>query len=74
MFNVSVGFCQKIYKLDDAISKLISSGSEFESRMGYSRAAVDNNYVFASGYTGSDYQAMSISNYILEQAEPFSKH
>jgi len=37
--------------------------------MGYSRAAVDNNYVFTSGCTGSDYQVMSISNDILEQAE-----
>jgi enamine deaminase RidA (YjgF/YER057c/UK114 family) len=37
--------------------------------MGHSRAVIDNNYVFVSGYIGFDYQAMSISNDILEQAE-----
>ena len=37
--------------------------------MGYSRAVVDENYVFVSGCTGFDYQSMSISENVLEQAE-----
>jgi enamine deaminase RidA (YjgF/YER057c/UK114 family) len=51
------------------MKKLISSGSEFELRMGYSRAVVDDNYVFVSGCTGFDYQSMSISDQVIEQAE-----
>lgn len=49
--------------------KRLSSGSEFESLIGYSRAVVDGDYVFVSGTTGFDYQAMTISNDVVEQAE-----
>ena len=49
--------------------KLISSGSEFENEIGYSRAVVDGDYVFVSGTTGYDYQNMIISENIVEQAD-----
>jgi len=49
--------------------KLISSGSEFESKIGYSRAVVDGDYVFMSGTTGYNYEDMSISENVVEQAE-----
>ena len=49
--------------------KLISSGSEFESKIGYSRAVVDGEYVFVSGTTGYNYDTMSISDDVVEQAE-----
>jgi len=49
--------------------KLISSGSEFESKFGYSRAVVDGDYVFVSGTTGYNYESMSISDNPAEQAE-----
>lgn len=48
--------------------KLISSGSEFESVAGYSRAVVDGRWVFVSGTTGFDYAAGTISEDVVEQA------
>ena len=54
--------------------KLISSGSEFESKMGYSRAVVDGDYVFVSGTTGYDYESMSISENPVEQADQCFKN
>lgn len=49
--------------------KLISSDSEFEAKIGYSRAVVDDDYVFVSETTGYNYQEMSISENVIEQAE-----
>jgi len=49
--------------------RLISSGSEFEARIGYSRAVVDGDWVFVSGTTGFDYARMSISGDVAEQCE-----
>ena len=54
--------------------KLISSGSEFESKIGYSRAVVDGDYVFVSGTTGYDYESMSISDNSVEQADQCFKN
>lgn len=54
--------------------KLISSGSEFESKFSYSRAVVDGDYVFVSGTTGYDYESMSISDNSVEQAEQCFKN
>ncbi|MEI7607192.1 MAG: RidA family protein [Rhodospirillaceae bacterium] len=49
--------------------KLISSGSDFEKVMGYSRAVVDGRWVFVSGTTGFDYAAGSISEDVVAQTE-----
>lgn len=49
--------------------RLVSSGSTFEQQIGYSRAVVDSGFVFVSGTTGYDYETMSISDDITEQAE-----
>ena len=49
--------------------KNISSGSEFEEKIGYSRAVVLDNWVFVSGTTGYDYGTMTISPDIVVQAE-----
>jgi len=54
--------------------KLISSGSEFESKIGYSRAVVDGDYVFVSGTTGYNYDTMSISDDPVEQADQCFKN
>jgi enamine deaminase RidA (YjgF/YER057c/UK114 family) len=54
--------------------KLISSGSTFESQIGYSRAVVAGDWVFVSGTTGFDYAAMSISDDLIEQTEQCFKN
>lgn len=54
--------------------KLISSGSEFEQKIGYSRAVVDGDYVFVSGTTGFDYETMTISADPAEQADQCFKN
>ena len=47
--------------------RLISSGSEFEKTIGYSRAVIDGEWVFVSGTTGFDYAAGTISEDVAEQ-------
>ena len=53
-------------------TRLISSGSEFETAVGYSRAVVVEHpgfaEVFVSGCTGFDYATMSISEDVCDQA------
>lgn len=47
--------------------RLISSGSQFEHDIGYSRAVVDGDWIFVAGTTGFNYDTMTISDDILEQ-------
>ena len=54
--------------------QLISSGSRFEHEMAYSRAVVDGDWVFVAGTTGFDYEAMSISDDIVQQTEQCFKN
>src|SRR5579871_1414981 len=56
-------------KRRDQVRRLISSGSSFEREIGYSRAIVDGDWVFISGTTGFDYEAMTISGDVIAQAE-----
>ena len=49
--------------------RLISSGSEFEERIGYSRAVVDGDWIHVSGTTGFDYATMAIADDVVAQAE-----
>ena len=49
--------------------RLISSGSTFEEKIGYSRAVVQGDWVFVSGTTGYNYDNMTISDDIVEQTE-----
>jgi enamine deaminase RidA (YjgF/YER057c/UK114 family) len=48
---------------------MISSGSTFETEVGFSRAVVDGQWVFVSGTTGFDYQTMTIADGIVAQAD-----
>lgn len=54
--------------------KLISSGSEFESKIAYSRAVVEGEFVFVSGTTGYNYETMCISDKVYEQADQCFKN
>jgi len=47
--------------------KLISSGSEYERKFGYSRAVVDGDDVFVAGTTGFNYATGEISDDPAEQ-------
>jgi len=49
--------------------RLISSGSPFESQIGYSRAVAAGPWVFMSGTTGFDYKSMTIAANVVDQAE-----
>jgi enamine deaminase RidA (YjgF/YER057c/UK114 family) len=49
--------------------RLISSGSTFEQQIGYSRAVVSDDWVFVAGTTGFNYETMTISDGVVDQAE-----
>jgi enamine deaminase RidA (YjgF/YER057c/UK114 family) len=49
--------------------QLISTGSPFESTMGYSRAVVQGPFCFVSGTTGYDYSRMAMPEDPAAQAE-----
>ncbi|WP_109831632.1 RidA family protein [Reichenbachiella versicolor] len=49
--------------------KHYSSGSEFEKLIGYSRAVKEGNFLFVSGTTGYNYETMTISDGVVDQAE-----
>jgi enamine deaminase RidA (YjgF/YER057c/UK114 family) len=47
--------------------RLISTGSPFETKWGYSRAVVDGEFVFVAGTTGFNYKTMDIAADPAEQ-------
>ena len=47
--------------------KLVSSGSRFETDVGYSRAVVDGDWIFVSGTTGFDYATMTMPDDVVAQ-------
>jgi enamine deaminase RidA (YjgF/YER057c/UK114 family) len=47
----------------------ISSGSRFEAEFAYSRAVVEDGWVFVSGTTGYDYATMTIAEDAAAQCE-----
>src|SRR5882724_10663697 len=58
-----------LFPYDVTMRRLISSGSTFESEIGYSRAVVEGDWVFVSGTTGFDYRTMTIADGVTEQTE-----
>lgn len=54
--------------------KHISSGSTFEEEIGYSRAVVDDHYVFVAGTTGMNYDKMEMPTTIEEQVQQCLKN
>jgi enamine deaminase RidA (YjgF/YER057c/UK114 family) len=56
------------------VRRQISSGSRFEAEIGYSRAIVDGDWIWVAGTTGFDYQAMTISEDVAQQAEQTLKN
>lgn len=49
------------------MKKHISSGSSFEATIGYSRAVVQDGWVFVSGTTGYDYGTMTLPDGVEDQ-------
>jgi hypothetical protein len=49
--------------------RLISSGSDFEQQMAYSRAVVDGDWIFVAGTTGFDDDAGTIAGDVVAQTE-----
>ena len=49
--------------------ELLSTGSDFEREVGYSRAVVQGDWCFMAGVTGYDYATMTLPNGIAAQAE-----
>lgn len=49
--------------------RLISSGSIFETEIGYSRAVIQGDWAFVSGVTGYDYSTMKMPADISDQAK-----
>jgi len=49
-------------------TRRISTGSAFETTMGYSRAIVKGDWCFVSGVTGYDYATMTMPDSIADQA------
>jgi enamine deaminase RidA (YjgF/YER057c/UK114 family) len=54
--------------------KLISSGSSFEAKIGYSRAVVAGDWIFVSGTTGFDYATMTIADDLVSQTDQCLKN
>ncbi len=54
--------------------KLISSGSIFETEIGYSRAVIEGNWIFISGTTGYNYKTMFIDDDVVNQTEQCLKN
>jgi enamine deaminase RidA (YjgF/YER057c/UK114 family) len=48
--------------------RLITTGSPFEARFGYSRAVVDGPFCFVAGTTGYDYATMMLPDDVAAQA------
>ncbi len=48
--------------------RLISTGSPFERAFGYSRAVVQDPFVFVAGSTGYDFATMTLPEDAAEQA------
>lgn len=48
---------------------LVSQGSTFEERIGYSRAVADGPWAFVSGTTGYDYATMTIDPDVVVQCD-----
>jgi enamine deaminase RidA (YjgF/YER057c/UK114 family) len=48
--------------------QLISSGSPFETTVGYSRAVVQGDWCFVAGTTGYDYANMTMPDSVEDQA------
>jgi enamine deaminase RidA (YjgF/YER057c/UK114 family) len=66
--NESLGVTTSTAPAHRAMSRrLVSSGSSFEEQIAYSRAVVQDDWVFVSGTTGFDYSNMTISPNLEDQ-------
>lgn len=54
--------------------RLISSNSDYEKEIGYSRAVVQGNWIFVSGTTGFNYKKGTIADDVVVQTEQCIKN
>lgn len=54
--------------------RLISSNSDYEKEIGYSRAVVQDNWIFVSGTTGFNYKKGTIADDVVVQTEQCIKN
>ena len=60
--SISEAIMTEAKKQEGSTRRLISSGSVFEARIGYSRAVRDGDWIFVSGTAGFDYDTSAISD------------
>lgn len=53
---------------ENSMRKLISSGSPFETQVGYSRAVVQGDWCFVAGTTGPDPVSKALPDSVADQA------
>jgi enamine deaminase RidA (YjgF/YER057c/UK114 family) len=58
-----------VSQTSSGVHQRIFDGTDFESKIGYSRAVITGPWVHIAGTTGLDYQSLELPEGVIEQAE-----